>query len=117
MDIHWTITVNVPQLEALQHTILELGEKLVETVESIVAALDRVVAAQVAGSNAIAEQITAIAEEIAQWEPGLVTQEQLDQLGVRLSGIAESAEQQAAAIEQNTASIRTIVPDEPPASA
>lgn len=115
MDIHITRTVQVPQLDMLTQTIREIGEKLVETVDSVRTTLERLLTGQADISQEIATQMKRIADEVAQWTPETVTQEQLDTLGMHLTTAADTAEQQAADIRTNTQAITGIVPDAPPA--
>jgi hypothetical protein len=115
-DIHWTITVQVPQLDTLQQTLLDVGAQLVETVQSIIAEVQRINTNQVASAEAIAVQITRIADEVEQYatQGTVVTPEQMTNLGAALRSIADTAEQQAADIRANTDAIAGIVPDAPP---
>jgi len=78
-------------------------------------AITALTAQQAAGSDAIAAQLTAIADEIAQLNAGAITQEQLDAIEQQIRTAATTAEQQAADIRSNTEQITTIVPDAPPA--
>lgn len=114
LDVHWTITVHVPQLDTLQQTIMTIGERVVASVDSIKQELTRLTEAQAAGSQAIADQITVIADEIAQFSAGAITQEQLERLEAELRTAADTATQQATATRANTQAIAGIVPDAPP---
>lgn len=107
-DIQWTLIVNVPQLDTW-------GEKLVASVDSIKAELIRLTDAQASGTQAIAQQLTVIADEIAQFNADTITQEQLDKLEAELRTAADTATQQAADIQANNQQIAGIVPDAPPA--
>jgi hypothetical protein len=113
MDIHWDIEVTIPQLEGLTQTMRELGVQLMESMENIVAQLDRLAEGQASMSEGLAEQLQAIAREVAQWSPGVVTQEQMDSLGMRLTQAADTAVQQAADVRSNASLISGIIPDEP----
>lgn len=115
IDVHWTITVEVPQLETINQTLREIGAKLVETVQSIIAHVERLNEQQAASAQALTEQVTIIANEVAQWEADAITQQQIDNLGAALKTAADTAEQQVANIRANTDAIKGIVPDAPPA--
>jgi hypothetical protein len=110
LDIHWTLTVQVPQLDAL----IALGERLMETVQGGVTELQRLNANQAAGWAAINEQLVIIANEVAQFTPGLVTQAQLDTLVTNLRSAADIAGEQEAAVRAASAQIAGIVPDPAP---
>lgn len=108
LDIHWTVTVNVPQLDVW-------GEKLVAEVQGIKDQLARLNEGQAQGFDAIAAQLTAIHDEMQQFTAGNITQEQLDNLEASLKTAADNAEKQAADVRANTEQIMQIVPDAPPA--
>jgi hypothetical protein len=115
MDIHWTLTVQVPQLDALQQTLLDIGAQLMAELTGIQDAIVTLGTQQAAGSDAIAAQLTAIADEISQITAETIAQADLDALAQQIRDAATVAEDQAAAIRTNTASIAGIVPDAPPA--
>lgn len=85
------------------------------SLDSIKTELTRLVDAQVVGSQAIADQLTVIADEIAQFTAEDITQAQLDTLEADLRKAADTATDQAAAMQANTQQIAQIVPDAPPA--
>jgi hypothetical protein len=114
IDVHFRFTVDVPQLQALTEAILTLGAQLMEQIEEIKATLIRMQEGQAATATAIAEQVTIIATEVAQWNAESVTPAQLATLQASLLQAAETAEQQAAQIRANTQQISGIVPDQPP---
>jgi hypothetical protein len=109
VDITFSFTVHVPQLDAL----IALGEQLVETVQTAVAELTRLNDNQAAGWAAINEQLTIIANEVAQYTPELVTQSQLDTLVTNLRSAADVAGEQEAAVRDASAKIAGIIPDTP----
>ena len=131
MEITWNITVSVPQLDAIQQTLLEIGEKLVASIDSIKAEVVRLTENQasaadalVSSSQALTEQVTRIADEVAQWNAvgTPVTPEQMTNLEAALRAAADTAAHQSSAIEQQAADIRAnseaiagIIPDNPPA--
>jgi hypothetical protein len=115
MDIKWTIEVQVPQLDALQQALLELGAQIMAELTGIQDAIVTLGTQQAAGSDAIAAQLTAIADEISQINAETIAQADLDALAQQIRDAAAVAEKQAAAIRTNTASIAGIVPDAPPA--
>jgi len=87
-----------------------------ERIQGIIDAMNNLSAQQAAGSQAIADQITVVANEIAQLHAGSITQEQLDALEAQLREAASIAEQQAAQIRATSQDIAGMVPDElPPA--
>jgi hypothetical protein len=113
MDVHFSFTVSVPELETLRQTLLTLGAQVMASLEGITAAIDGLVEQQAQGSEAISEQLTIIATEISQWTPESVTQAELDALASRVQAAADTAAQQAADIRANSQQITTIVPDTP----
>lgn len=114
LDIHWTLTVNVPQLTTLEETLRLIGEQLVDAIQAIKDEVARLSAAQAQGSQAIADQLTAILAEMQQYSAGEITDDQYNNLLAALKTAADQAEQQAADIKANTAQLTQIVPDEPP---
>ena len=116
LDIHWKITVEVPQLESLEQTIALLGEQLVDQIQGIKDTLIRIEEQQASAAEALAEQVTIIATEVSQWNAGAITSEQLTNLQTKLSQIATTAEQQAAQVRANSEQIAGIVPDAPAAT-
>jgi NAD-dependent DNA ligase len=117
MDIKWTITVHVPQLDTINQTLRDIGEKLVETVASIITTIERLNTNQTAEAQALNAQVTRIADEVAQWNAESITQQQIDNLGAALKTAADNAAKHAADIQANTEAIRGIVPDAPAAGA
>lgn len=114
LDVHWTLTVHVPELASLEQTLLTLGAQLMEQFQEIKDTLIRMQEGQAATSEAIAQQVTIIANEVSQWNAEAVTPEQLATLQTNLRQAADTAEAQAAQIRDNTAHITGIVPDQPP---
>jgi septal ring factor EnvC (AmiA/AmiB activator) len=108
LDIHWTLTVNVPQLDAL----VELGGTLVDTVQAIKDEMARLAEGQAQQTEVLATQLEAIKDEIAQFSAQDITQAQLDNLLSAVSTAADTAHKQAADIRANTEQIRGIVPDD-----
>jgi hypothetical protein len=115
MDIHWTIEVHVPQLDVLQQVLLDIGAQLMAELTGIREAIATLGTQQAAGSDAIAAQLTAIADEISQINAETIVQADLDALAQQIRDAAKVAEDQATAIRTNTAQIAGIVPDAPPA--
>jgi ABC-type transporter Mla subunit MlaD len=109
-DIHWTLTVQVPQLEQL----IAVGVQLVESVQAIKDQVARLVDGQAQQTDALAAQIEAIVAEMQQFSAQDITQEQLDNLLTALTATADTAHQQAADIRSNTEQITGIVPDAAP---
>jgi septal ring factor EnvC (AmiA/AmiB activator) len=109
LDIQWTLTVQVPQLGQLA----TIGAQLVEQLAEIKQTLMRIEESQAGAAEALAEQVTVIAQEVSQWNTGAITTEQLTKLQTTLSTIAQTAESQAAQIRANSAEIAAIVPDTP----
>jgi hypothetical protein len=70
---------------------------------------------QAEAAQALTDQVTRIADEMAQYTAEAITQEQLDNLGTALRACADSAAHQTATIRANTEQITGIVPDAPPA--
>lgn len=107
MEITWNITVSVPEIAIW-------GEKIVERLQGIQDQLVALTTAQADGSDAIAAQLTVIADEIGQLNAGAITDEQLTQIEAQIRQAADLATQQAADIRSNSQQISTIVPDAPP---
>ena len=51
LDVHWTLTVQVPQLDFIQQTLLELGDKLVAELRVIQDAITALTAQQAKGQG------------------------------------------------------------------
>lgn len=113
LDVHWTLTVHVPEVAALTDALLTLGAQLMDQIQEIKDTLIRMQEGQAATSQAIADQVTVIATEVSQWTPQTVTEAQLATLQANLLQAAETAEAQAAQIRANTEQITGIVPDTP----
>jgi ribosome-associated translation inhibitor RaiA len=116
MDIAWTITVLVPQLDTLQQTLVEIGAKLVETIESIIAEMQRLNTNQADAAAALTAQVTRIADEAEEYatQGTVVTPEQMTNLAAAIRLAADNAAKQAADIRANTDAIAAIVPETPP---
>lgn len=119
IDIAVTMTVQVPQLETLGEILLEIGDKIVASIDSVKAEIVRLNENQATAASALNEQVTRIADEVAQWNASgtPVTEEQMTNLEAALRAAADSAGKQAADIQANTQAIQGIIPDEPPATA
>ena len=117
MDISITLTVSVPQLDAVTAAMMTLGEKLVETIESIIAEVQRLNANQAESSAALTAQVTRIADEAEEYatQGTVVTPQQMTNLAAALRSAADNAAKQTADIQANTAAIGEIVPGSPPA--
>jgi septation ring formation regulator EzrA len=109
--IHWTITVQVPQLDALQEDLRTVGAQIVDALQGIRDEIAHLGTQQASGSDAIATQLTAIADEISQFNAESIQQEDLDALAAQIREAATVAENQAATLRANTAQIAGIVPD------
>lgn len=109
LDIKWTIEVHVPQLDFW-------GEKLMAELSGIHAAIVELTNQQAAGSDAIATQLTTIADEIAQLNTAAISQDDLDAIEQQIRAAAQLAADQAAQIRANSQQIAGMVPDEPPAA-
>jgi len=88
--------------------------EIMESVQSIKDTVILLQQNQAEASQALTEQVTRIADEMAQYTAESITQEQLDNLGAALRACADSAAQQTATIRSNTEQISGIVPDQPP---
>src|SRR5262245_8605702 len=76
LGISWSITVSVPQLEAL----IALGEILVDSVQAIKDEMARLADGQADQTEALATQLEAIVTEMQQFTAQDITQAQLDNL-------------------------------------
>lgn len=129
LDIKWTLVVEIPQLEALTQTLMTIGDKVVASIDSVKAEVVRLNENQAAAadalvdsSQALTEQVTRIADEVAQWNASgtPVTDAQMTNLEAALKSAADTSAQQTSAITQQAAAIRAnsdaiagIIPDEP----
>jgi len=114
LDITWTVEVQIPQLAVFQVALLTLGDRLVAEMQQLRDEITRLVDAQADGADAIAAEITTIANEMSQWTPDTVTQETINAFAAQIRQAATTAEDQAAQIRANSAQIASIVPDAPP---
>jgi hypothetical protein len=114
LDIHWTTTVFVPQLEALQQTILELGEKVVSELTAINDALALLTTNQAAGQQALSEHLTAIEEEIRQLGDS-PTSAELAAIADQIHEAAAVSAKGATDLRAMTEQVKGMVPDTPPA--
>jgi hypothetical protein len=117
LNIHWTITVDVPQLEVTNQLLRDVGAQLVETIESIIAEMQRLNTNQADASAALTAQVTRIADEAEEYatQGTVVTPEQMTNLAAAIRTAADNAAKQTADIRANTEAIGGIVPDAPPA--
>lgn len=115
LDIHWTLTVHVPEVDALTQALLRVGDTLVASIDSIKAEVVRLGENQAAEAAALNEQVTKIADEVAQWNASgtPVTDVQMTNLETALRAAADSSAQHTASIQANTQAIQGIIPDEP----
>lgn len=86
-----------------------------DRLEGITQAINALVEQQAVGDEAIAAQLTVIADEISQLNAGSITDAELDALETRIRDAAATAERQAADIRANSQQITGIVPEAPPA--
>jgi chromosome segregation ATPase len=114
VDISIRTTVDVPQLETLEHTLRELGEKIVAELTGINDALAELTTTQAAGQTALSEHLTAIEEEIRQLGES-PTQAQLDAIADRIHEAADVSAKGAADLRAMTEQVKGMVPDTPPA--
>ncbi len=112
LDIHWTLTVSVPQLDALQQTLLELGVNIVAEIAGIQNAINSLVTNQAAGQDALSAHLTAIETEIRQLGDN-PTQAQLDHLADQVNAAATAAKG-AEDLRAMTEQVAGMVPDAPP---
>jgi ABC-type transporter Mla subunit MlaD len=113
LDVHWTLTVSVPQLDALQQTMLELGAQIVAELTGIQDAINSLVSNQAAGQDALAAHLTAIETEIRQLGES-PTQAELDHLADQVNAAAATAAHGAEELRAMTEQVAGMVPDAPP---
>jgi uncharacterized coiled-coil protein SlyX len=113
LDIHWTLTVSVPQLDAIQQTLLELGVNIVAEIAGIQNAINSLVANQATGQDALSAHLTAIENEIRQLGDN-PTQAQLDHLADQVAAAAATSAKGAADLRAMTEQVSGMVPDAPP---
>jgi uncharacterized phage infection (PIP) family protein YhgE len=114
MDIKWTLTVQVPQLDALQQTLRELGRQLMAELTGIQNAITALTTNQAAGQEALSAHLTAIEDEIRQLGTS-PTQADLDALADQINAAAATAAQGAVDLRAMTETVKGMVPDTPPA--
>ena len=113
LDIHWTFEVSVPQLDTLEQTILDLGEKIVAELTGINEALATLTTNQAAGQDALSAHLAAIEEEIRQLGES-PTQEQLDAIADQIHAAAAVSSKGAEDLRAMTEQVKGMVPDEAP---
>lgn len=115
LDIHWTLTAQVPQLDTLQQTLLVIGEKIVAELQGIQNAINALTAQQAAGQQDLATHLQAIKDEIAQLDAETITQEQLDHLAAQVDAATAVSAKAAEDLRGMTTQVQGMVPDTPPA--
>lgn len=114
LDIHWSLTVQVPQLETLTDTLVLLGDKLVAELSVIQDAIVALTTQQAQGQQALSAHLTAIEEEIAQLNAETITQEQLDALAAQIHAAAGVSAKGVTDLQAMTEQVKGMVPDTPP---
>lgn len=114
LDIHWTLTVSVPQLDTLHQTLVELGAQFMADFAGMRTELTTLVAQQARISDELAAQLTIIAQEIQQRNADVTSQADLDALAGQIREAAQQASAQADQIRAASEQIAGIVPDAPP---
>lgn len=115
LDVHWTLTVHVPQLDQIQQTLLEIGAQLVAEITGIQNAITSLVTNQAAGQEALSAHLTAIEEEIRQLGDS-PTQADLDALANQVRAAAATAAKGAEDLRAMTEQVAGMVPDTPPSA-
>jgi cell division protein FtsB len=108
LDIHWTLTVHVPEL-------LTLGDRLVAELSVIQEAIHALTAQQAAGQEALSTHLTAIETEIAQLNADTITQAQLDHLAAQIHAAAAVSARAGDDLRTATERVQGMVPEAPPA--
>jgi hypothetical protein len=106
LDIHWSLTVSVPQLDTW-------GARIVAELTGIQNAINTLVANQASGQDALSAHLTAIENEIRQLGDS-PTQEQLDHLADQVNAAAATSAKGAADLRAMTEQVSGMVPDAPP---
>ncbi len=114
LDITWTVVAIVPQLDQIHQTIQALGERLMANIAGIQAEIANLVAKQTDEAQALADQLTVIADEISQLRAGQIDQGELDALAAQIREAATTAGTQAEQTRANSAQIAGMIPDAPP---
>jgi uncharacterized phage infection (PIP) family protein YhgE len=114
MHITWDITVNVPQLDTINHTLLTLGAQLMADLQGIKDAIVELTSQQAAGQQALTDQLTVIANEIDQLDAEAIDQAELDALAQQIRDAAAVSQAGVDQVRANSAQIAGMVPDEPP---
>ena len=113
LEIHWTTTLNIPQLDTLSEAILEIGEKLVAELGVIQDAINALTAQQAVGQADLAAHLQAIEDEIKQLDAETITQEQLDGLAAQIHETIAISAQGAETLRAATERVKGMVPDTP----
>jgi hypothetical protein len=110
LDINWTFTINIPQLDGL----IAIGERLVAELTGINEALVVLTTNQADGQAAMSEHLTAIEEEIRQLGNN-PSQADLDAIANQIHEAAARSSQAATDLRAMTEQVKGMVPDTPPA--
>jgi hypothetical protein len=114
MHITWDITVNVPQLDTINQTLLTLGAQAMADLQSIQAAIVELTTQQAAGQQALTDQLTVIANEIDQLDAESIDQAEIDALAQQIRDAAAASQAATDQVRANSAQIAGMVPDQPP---
>jgi hypothetical protein len=110
LDITWTITFQLPQLD----TLITIGEALVAELSGIQEALTVLATNQADGQAALSAHLTAIEDEIRQLGDA-PTQAELDAIADQIHDAAQVSAKGAADLRAMTEQVKGMVPDTPPA--
>jgi hypothetical protein len=116
LDVHWKLTVDVPQLNTLEQTILDVGEKIVAELSGIHEALAVLATNQAAGQEALSTHLAAIEDEIRQLGDS-PTQADLNAIADQIHEAAAVSAKGAEDLRAMTEQIKGMVPDTPASSA
>jgi uncharacterized phage infection (PIP) family protein YhgE len=114
LEITWNLIVHVPQLDTINQTLLTLGAQVMAELQGIKDAIVELTTQQAAGQQALTDQLTAIANEIAQLDAESIDQAELDALAQQIRDAAATSQAGVDQVKANTAQITGMVPDEPP---
>jgi hypothetical protein len=112
LDVHWTTTVHVPQLDALQQTLLELGDKIVAELTGIQEALAVLTTNQATGQDALSAHLSAIEDEIRQLGAS-PSQADLDAIADQIHEAAAVSAKGAEDLRAMTDQVKGMVPEAP----
>jgi hypothetical protein len=113
LDVHWTLTAQVPQLEKVYQALVDIGAQLVAELSGIHEALAALTTNQAAGQQALSAHLSAIEEEIRQLGDA-PSQADLDAIADQIHEAAAVSAKGATDLQAMTEQVKGMLPDTPP---